>query len=350
MLANKSQGEGAARRRILPVGVMLVIGVVSMFAVVATAWATKHKTPARHTEPPITVNRFELAAAFHCPPTVAPNPAAEPVLLVPGIGPSGDLVYSLEKGAFQALGISVCYVDLPQYGTADMQTSVQYLVYAIRAEFKQAHRQIAILGLGAGGLLTRLALVYWPDLRRRVADAVAVASAEHGTTVPPHPGGLGCSKKNPCTAAVWQQARKAHLLKWLGKHHAQAPGPTSWTTVRSDADEVVRPQTGSRPTSSLKGASNILIQDVCPGRMTPHAGMAFDSVTFAVLFDAITHPGPAAMSRLPQTVCSTPYAKGVKPGATTTVLRFLYHLANTAPLSASLLVRAEPKVKKYFKH
>jgi triacylglycerol lipase len=63
--------------------------------------------------------------------------------------------------------------------------------------------------------------------------------------------------------------------------------------VRSSTDEVVQPQSGKHPASSLVGASNILIQNVCPGRKVSHLGTAVDSVTFAAFVDAITHNGPA---------------------------------------------------------
>lgn len=33
-----------------------------------------------------------------------------------------------------------CFVDLPEHATADLQVSVQYLVYAIRATAKRARR------------------------------------------------------------------------------------------------------------------------------------------------------------------------------------------------------------------
>jgi hypothetical protein len=86
-----------------------------------------------------------------------------------------------------------------------------------------------------------------------------------------------------------------------------------YTTVRSLTDETVQPQGGRHPTSSLEGASNILIQSVCPGRTTSHIGTAVDSVTFAALVDAIAHGGKekrgaAKVSRFPPDVCSHPYA------------------------------------------
>jgi hypothetical protein len=78
-------------------------------------------------------------------------------------------------------------------------------------------------------------------------------------------------------------------------------------------------------------------------------GSAFDSVTFAAMFDAITQPGPAEASRLPNNVCSSPYAKGLKPIRMQAELRLVGDAAKVH-LMDQPLVRAEPKVKKYFKH
>ena len=72
--------------------------------------------------------------------------------------------------------------------------------------------------------------------------------------------------------------------------------------------------------SSLKGATNILIQAVCPGRQVTHIGTALDSVTFAAIVDAVTHRGPAKVSRLPATVCEHPYAPGLDETATANLI------------------------------
>jgi hypothetical protein len=215
-------------------------------------------------------------------------------------------------------------------------------VYAIRREAKQSGRKIAIFGISQGGLLPRIALTYWPDLRTKVSDVLAAAGTEHGTTV-----GTRCSARRPCPAADWQQQAGSHLLNAVNAQPVEAPGPTSWTTVRSASDEVVQPQTGGHPTSALRGASNILIQSVCPGRKVTHIGTAVDSVTFAAFLDAVTHNGPAKVSRLPKDVCSHPYAPGLDATATTTLLAGVPALLRSQTKNVPT-VKAEPKVRSYF--
>ena len=119
---------------------------------------------------------------------------------------------------------------------------------------------------------------------------------------------------------MWQQAAGSKLLAALNAQPEETPGPTSWTTVRSTTDEVVQPQTGPRPTSALKGATNIVIQSVCPGRQVSHIGTILDSVTFAAFADAVAHTGAARVARLPKGVCTHPYAPGLDVAGTNAIL------------------------------
>jgi hypothetical protein len=195
--------------------------------------------------PRLTVPQGELEAAFKCPvdPT---NAASTPVMFVIGTGATGDQGYLIGQGAFEAYGHPVCYVNFPDYTTADIQISVQYLVYGLRREFGMAHRKVAVIGISQGGLLPRFALTYWPDLRRKVSDVVAAAGTQHGTTV-----STGCSPSTPCAPADWQQSRGSHLLRAINSQPDETPGNVSYTTVRSLTDETVRPQGGKHPTSSF---------------------------------------------------------------------------------------------------
>jgi triacylglycerol lipase len=118
--------------------------------------------------------------------------------------------------------------------------------------------------------------------------------------------------------------------------------------VRSATDEIVQPQTGREPTSALRGAANILVQDVCPGRATSHIGTAVDSVAIAALHDAVTHKGPARVARFPADVCAHPYGTGLDEQRTSGFLALAAELlargAGTVPV-----VRAEPPVRAWMR-
>lgn len=295
-------------------------------------------------EPRLTVPGWRMADALICYGPVGDG-APQPILFAPGTGSDGSQAFLLGGGAFAAMRRTLCAVSFPRRATADLQDSVQYLVFAIRRLASRAKRPIAVAGISQGGLLIRMALTYWPSLRARVTDAVTAAATHHGA-----PGTAetrtACLTAG-CPPALWQQRRGSALLRALNKGRNETPGRTPYTTVRSATDEIVRPQTGPRPTSALEGAANILIQDVCPGRTTTHLGTVVDSVTIAALADAVTHPGPARISRLPADVCEHPYGTGLDEERTSAFLRY-------APLLGSRgtdlpVVRAEPSVRAWMK-
>jgi len=289
-------------------------------------------------EPRLTVSPSRLAAAVTCHGKVRPG-APPPLVFAPGTWSDGSQVFALGRGAFEALGRPVCVVSFPDRTTADMQVSVQYLVHAIRAAARRARHPVDVAGVSQGGVLARLAMTVWPSLGANVDDVVTVAAPHHGAR-----GSLDVCARQGCPPAIWQQARGSNLLDALNDGRDETPGPSSWTTVRSASDEVVQPQTGAHPTSALEGAQNILIQDACPGRRTTHLATVVDSVTIAVLEDAIRHDGPARRSRLPADVCAHPYGTGLDEQQTARFLALAPELLRQQG-AAVPRVRREPKVR-----
>jgi triacylglycerol lipase len=293
-------------------------------------------------EPPLTVGAATLNKALHCTAGID-HAKRTPIMLVTGTGASGAEAYAIGKGAFDAYGAPSCYVDYPNFTTADIQVSVQYLVNGLRVMARRAGRKVAVFGISQGGLLPRVALTYWPSLRAKVSDVIAAAGTQHGTVLGDR---SACTTAPGCIPAGWQQAAGSHFLEALNAQPDETPGPTSWTTVRSSGDETVQPQTGPHPTSALNGATNILIQSVCPGRQVSHIGTALDSVTFAAIDDAMTHDGPAKVSRFPTDICSHPYAPGLDEAATTSLLTAAGGLTGGRSTSQPRVTK-EPKVRAY---
>jgi triacylglycerol lipase len=309
------------------------------------AWLLVPVGSAPAKEPRLTVDRQRLAAAITCYGDARTRGSA-PILVVPGTGSDGSQVYALGKGAFDAIGRRPCTVSLPDRATADLQISVQYVAYAIRTLSRATRRRIAVAGISQGGLLARVALTYWPSLRPRVTDVVTAAATHRGALGTPE-AAARCLVDG-CPPAIWQQAARSNFLSALNNGRDETPGRTAYTTVRSATDEVVQPQTGRAPASALEGASNILIQDVCPGRTTGHIGTAVDSVTIAALRDAVTHKGPARASRLPPDVCAHPYGTGLDEQQTSAFVAIAAELlakgAGTVPV-----VHAEPHVRRWMR-
>jgi triacylglycerol lipase len=286
---------------------LATIGAVSYLTLAAPAVAA----------PPLKVDRAKLEAAFHCDGELA-NASKTPIMLSTGTLSAGGDLYGSLQDAFDAYPHPVCYVDYPDFTTADIQDSVQYLVFGVRKMARMAGRPVAIYGISQGALMPRVALTYWPRLRRKVTDVIGVAGTHHGSTV--EVLGLVCSSDGLCPPAFLQLAAGSNFLTALNRQPNESPGRTSWTTVRTLDDELAQPQTGARPTSALTGAANLVIQEVCPGRHTSHIGAVYDSVSFAALVDAVAHRGPARASRLPGDVCSHRYATGLDEGKTDAVV------------------------------
>ena len=315
-----------------------------MLAIVAALTLTP--SAAFASGPKLTVPKAELEAAFNCPidPT---NATQTPLMFVTGTGATGEQGYLIGQSAFEAYGHPVCYVNFPDFTTADIQVSVQYLVYGLRKEFEMAGRKVAVFGISQGGLLPRFALTFWPDLRTKVGDVLSAAGTHHGSAL------SECSESNPCAPAYWQQGRHSNLLDAINAQPDETPGNVSYTTVFSLTDETVQPQGGKHPTSALDGGRNILIQDVCPGRTTTHIGTAVDSISFAAFVDGIEHDGKgkqgaAKVARLPDDVCDHPYATGLDEAQTTAFLNLSGGLVDSQN-AQSPKVTAEPKVRPVFR-
>ena len=147
--------------------------------------------PAAAAEPKLTVAKAKLDAALHCTDGLD-DAARTPLMIVTGTGASGAEAYGIAKPALDLYGAPVCYVDFPDFTTADVQVSVQYLVRGLRVMSRRAGRRVAIVGISQGGLLPRIALTHWPSLRAKVSDVVAAAGTQHGTTI-----GVGACKRSP---------------------------------------------------------------------------------------------------------------------------------------------------------
>jgi triacylglycerol lipase len=84
----------------------------------------------------------------------------------------------------------------------------------------------------------------------------------------------------------------------------ETPGDLSYTSIYSGFyDELVEPATPV-PTAGLDwnknnpNVANILLQDVCPGRFVDHITIGLtDALAFALVLDALEHPGPADPQR-----------------------------------------------------
>lgn len=231
---------------------------------------------------------------------------AGPVLLVHGTGSNAVESWSTSfQPVLLADGSAVCTVDVPGREVGDMQDSADWVAAAIEVVADRYDRRVDVVGHSQGGVLPRLAIRLHPDVADDVDDLVLMAGTQHGTAIAAPLCAAGCA------VAVLQQSIGSKLLTALNSPRELWGEHVSYTTIRSTTDETVFPQ----DTSKLAGASNIAVQDVCPGRVTSHIGLLYDTVAYAATLDALRHRGPARVERLSAALCAQATVDGMDPSA-----------------------------------
>jgi pimeloyl-ACP methyl ester carboxylesterase len=264
--------------------------------------------------PALSVPRDVLGAALTCTGDFRGS-TRKPVLLIPGTSVTPEQNYSWNwEQYFAAQKRPWCTVASPYRSLGDIQTSGEYIVYAIRRMHAMAGRKIAVMGHSQGGMSMRWALRFWPDTRTKVDDVVSFAADNHGTTVldPICVQGL-----TTCTPQGWQQRSKARFIRALNSR-AETFAGISYTQIYTRTDEVVMPSTGPTPSSALTtGAgriTNVATQDVCPLDVYEHVLLGtVDPVAHALAVDALDHDGPAKRGRINPAVCSKTFMPGIDP-------------------------------------
>jgi pimeloyl-ACP methyl ester carboxylesterase len=260
------------------------------------------------TGPTLQVSQDLLGSALSCPASF--SGAHEPVLLIHGTAGTREAWSWNYVKVLSSHGYDVCAVTLPDYAREDIQISAEYVVYAIRDMAERSHSKVDVIGFSQGPLEPRWAIKWWPDIRKRVDDMVLMAGVSHGFT---ETNALCFSS---CIRPFWQMKPDSKFLAALNSGD-ETPGDISYTSVYSRTDQFVwltggksDPWTNS---ASLDGATNIAVQDICPGRNVEHFQALFDAVYYAVVIDALSHPGPADPGRVDRGLC----LQGAMPGVDT---------------------------------
>jgi hypothetical protein len=297
-------------------GALVVTLCVVALCSAAPASARRPFAPLNKPGPPLSVPKSKLRAALKCQPGVR-NAKVEPVLLNPatGVTPKENFSWNWEP-ALDQLHIPWCAYTAPFNTLGNIETSGEYLVYAIRKVHRMAHRKIAILGHSQGGMSMRWALRFWPDTRSMVKDVIGIDGSNHGTKALSQ---SACAFEG-CSPATWQQLADSKFINALNSR-AETFSGISYTEIYTHTDEVVIPNSGStRSTCSSclftgKGRiTNVATQQICSLDIDEHnmAG-TIDPVAYALAVDALTHSGPANASRISKKVCTELYMPGVNP-------------------------------------
>jgi triacylglycerol lipase len=256
--------------------------------------------------PPLTVPPAFLAAALHCPHGFH-HLTRNPVLLVHGTTQTAAETWGWNYlKVLDTVGYDVCGVDLPDRALGDMQVASEYVVFAVREMASQTGRKVDMVGHSQGSEELRWALKWWPDVLASVEHYISLAAPDHGDL------DFNAMCLHACWPSAWQERVGAAFMSALNAGD-ETPGDVAYTSIYTLTDQFVEPE-ALTPTSGLAGGRRIAVQDICPGRVVDHMGMLADAVAYALVLDALTHPGETANpDRIDPTVCSRILMPGVDP-------------------------------------
>lgn len=252
--------------------------------------------PALETAPEV------LDKALRCTDFTHPDKPA--VLLVHGTFTAGFEQYNWTYLPLLAeRGYDVCTVTYPDRGLGDMQVSAEFVVHALRRMHAETGRKVAVIGHSQGVAVPRWAIKWWASARNAVDDFILLAGPNHGTEQVTLGGVFPILTAVGLVPEVLYQF--APESKFMAATNAgdETPGDISYSAIYTLLDELVRP-VEPVPTAALEfGAenpkvANILLQDVCPGRIVDHVTIGLtDRLTFDLVIDALEHDGPANVIR-----------------------------------------------------
>lgn len=314
-------------------------------------------------EPRLETDVPTLEAAYEC--TDFTHPENPPVLLVHGTFTHGQEQYNWTyKPLLIERGFDVCTVTYPDRGFGDAQISAEYVVHALRQIRERSGRKVAVIGHSQGVAVVRWAIKWWPSARNAVEDFVMEAGPNHGgdplailtlmgMVVPG--GSASTFPPIPLPEALHQLGGNTDFIQATNRDD-ETPGDIDYSALYTLFDELIQPVVPV-PTAAVDWqmdnprVSNILLQDVCPGRIVDHVTIGLtDHLAFELALDAISQPGPANFERAGgAALCGLlPIVpdQAISPTLLTDLLGLLpIEIANGAP--GLRLATAEPPLKPY---
>src|SRR5437763_9454469 len=122
-------------------GAVVGITLAALLIAAAPASAARRYAPLNRPGPALSVPMSKLKAALKCESSVR-RAKVEPVLLSPATGINAKQNYSWNwEPALNMLHIPWCAYTAPFHTLGNIETSGEYLVYAIRAVYAMAHRK-----------------------------------------------------------------------------------------------------------------------------------------------------------------------------------------------------------------
>ncbi|PTU32989.1 esterase/lipase family protein [Stenotrophobium rhamnosiphilum] len=291
--------------------------------------------------PALTLSQAQLDAGLSCTPDIV-GATRDPVLITPTFTNAQDSFGWNYLQQLPSLGIPTCSISIPDRGFGDLQNAAEYVVYAVRKISAQSGRKVVLFGHQHGPLNEMWALKFWPDIPSKVSTYISLATPHNGTTA----AEFACNAGRRCPPSVWQIAAGSNFLAALNAR--PLPKDIVYTSIATSFDEVIVPQPA---VSHLEGATNIVLQDICPLRPIEHFTILADNLTYLLVLDALDHPGQAInLAHLPSDVCLTTYMPSVTdPTSAITALRGFTNFGSDFLVSTVQGTSAEPELRDYAK-
>ena len=268
--------------------------------------------PAAAREPKLSASPSAVSAALSCNGDLRRS-ERPPVLLVHGTFADSDINWSWNyQTVLPTRGETACAIDLPDLASGDIQASTEYVVRAIRMMSRQSGRRVAIVTHSQGGLETRWALRWWPELRSKVSDLVMLVPPNHGALFTD----ANCGAPSICAAAMYQMRSDSAFLAALNGGR-QSYRRLAITSIGTTADTVFVLADSTALAASGPTVSDVTVQSLCPQDHPQHNDMPFDGPSYAIVTDALDHPGPADLGRIAPTACERDTMPGVDRGYAT---------------------------------
>lgn len=221
------------------------------------------------------------------------------VLLVPGYG-GGTSGLRVLAGALAAAGREVQVVDAVDGGTGDLADQADALQRAARTALDGGAPSVDVVGYSAGGVVVRLWLA-GDGAGEPVRRVVTLGSPHQGTDLARF---AAVNAPQDCPLACQQLEPGSSLLTSL----PQVPGAdrgVRWTSAWSADDQVVVPPADA---SSLRGAVDVELQQVCSASTVDHGRLVTDPLPVGLVDAALD--GPVLEAAPPSSSCDALTARG----------------------------------------
>ncbi len=199
-----------------------------------------------------------------------------PVLLVSGYGGDVDALAPLAEAVEEA-GRDVVVVPVVGDGTGDLDTQAEALRERVDEVLADGAPSVDVVGYSAGGVVAR-AWVADHGGAEEARRLVTLGSPHHGTET----ARLALDAAGTCPEACVQLAPDSDFLRALNAGDETPPGP-AYVSLWTEVDRTVTPPDSAR----LEGATNVTVQEICPGAEPSHGDLPGDPVAQSLVLAAL---------------------------------------------------------------